>query len=87
MWNEARGHAFSVELDSKEQLTHLQIPNGSGGKVLFEGYIGELQEVIFTECILFEVKGSNGILRMEINENEIRKLLQLETRTKEGTKK
>jgi hypothetical protein len=86
MRNEGRGRAFSVELDSKEQLTLLQIPNGSGDKVLFEGIIGELREIVLTEGILFEVRGSKGVLRMEINENEVKKLLQKETRTSEGTK-
>jgi hypothetical protein len=43
--------------------------------VLFEGFLGELEELGMVEEVILEVKGSNGTLRIDLNEDELRKML------------
>lgn len=68
-------HAFSIELDSSYCVKSISILNDSGGCVLIEGYLGELEEVGLIEGIMLEVKGINGNLRLELNEDELRRAL------------
>jgi hypothetical protein len=68
-------HCFSVELKSKEFLRNLMISNRTGETVLLEGFLGELEEVSLVEGGLLEVRGSNGVLRMDVNEEDLKTLL------------
>ena len=65
---------FSIELTSKNFVKHLAIPGDSDDKVLIEGFLGELKELCFTEGIILEIQGTNGILRIDLSEEELRKL-------------
>jgi hypothetical protein len=71
-------HAFSIELDSRNYLKCISIHNESANSVLIEGYLGELEEVGLIEGIMLEVRGTNGTLRMDLNEEELKKLLKKE---------
>ena len=64
---------FSVELKSKRNLKNVSLTNGSSDSVLVEGTIGELLRATFKEGIILEVIGKNGILRVDLQENEISK--------------
>ena len=68
-------HCFSVELSSKEHVKKFTILNGAGSRFLVEGFLGELQQVTLVEGLMLEVKGSNGILRLDMTEAELRKAL------------
>jgi hypothetical protein len=68
-------HGFSVELDDKEHVKRLFVLNGSGNRILFEGFLGELKEISLVEGLMLEVRGSNGILRMDVTEKELRRAL------------
>jgi hypothetical protein len=68
-------HMFSVELTSKNFVKRLAIPSDSDDKVLIEGFLGELKEIGITEGIILEIQGTNGILRIDLTEEELRKLL------------
>ena len=72
---------FSVEMASKEQVRSLIVSNESRGKVLFEGNLGELQELEMMEEIVLLVKGTNGTLRLDVEEDEFKRMLE---RKKEG---
>jgi len=67
-------HAFSIELKSKEFLRNVMISNGTGETVLVEGFLGELEELNLVEDAMLELRGNNGILRIDIKEDELRKL-------------
>jgi hypothetical protein len=69
--NKKRG--FSVELKSKSNLKNVTLANGSSDSVLIEGTIGELVQATFAEGIILEVVGKNGILRIDLREDEITK--------------
>ena len=64
---------FSVELKSKRNLKNVTLTNGSSDSVLVEGTIGELVQATFAEGIILEVIGKNGVLRVDLGEDEIQK--------------
>ena len=66
----------SVELKSMRSLKKISIANGSRDSVLVEGTIGELVQAAFAEGIMLEAIGKEGILRMDLREDEIRKQLK-----------
>ena len=68
-------HAFSVELKSKEFLRNVMISNRTGETVLVEGFLGELEEMSLVEGAMLELRGSNGVLRMDLKEEELERLL------------
>jgi hypothetical protein len=67
---------FSVELKSVRSLKSVSIANGPSDSVLVEGTIGELVQATFAEGIMLEAIGKEGILRMDLREDEIRKQLK-----------
>ena len=69
------GHMFSVELASKNFVKRFAITSDNDDKVLIEGYLGELTEIGITEGIILEIHGTNGILRIDLAAEELRKLL------------
>jgi hypothetical protein len=73
-----RKHAFSIELDSSNYVKCISILNDSCDCILIEGYLGELEEISLIEGIMLEIKGTNGTLRMDLNEAELKKLLKKE---------
>jgi hypothetical protein len=64
---------FSVELKSKAHLKNVSLANGSRDNVLIEGSIGELLQATFADGIILEVVGKKGILRIKLEEHEIKK--------------
>jgi len=69
-------HSFSLELEGKEHLKRFSILNDSGNRVLLEGFVGELKEISLIEGSMLEVRGSNGILRIEMTEQELTRALK-----------
>jgi len=69
------GHVFSVEMKSKSHVKNITISDEAHDRVLFEGDLGELEEVAFIGGSMLEVRGSNGVLRVELGEDETRKLM------------
>lgn len=67
-------HAFSIELKSKEFLRNVMISNRTGETVLVEGFLGKLEELSLIESAMLELRGSKGILRIDIKEDELKKL-------------
>ncbi len=66
---------FSAELKSRAQLRNITINNGGSPEiVLIEGVLGELKHAGFAEGIILEIVCSNGTLRVDLEENEIKKL-------------
>ena len=76
MSKRTKEHAFSIELKSKEHVRQFAMPNDAEERVLFEGFLGELEESGCVEGVMLEMKGINGVLRMDLREEELRELLQ-----------
>ena len=68
-------HAFSIEMKSKKHVKHISLSNESHEHVLFEGILGELEELSMVEGAVLEVRGANGVLRIDLSEDELRKML------------
>lgn len=68
-------HAFSIEMKSKKHVKHISLSDEPHEHVLFEGSLGKLEELSMVEGAVLEVKGTNGILRIDLSENELRKML------------
>lgn len=68
-----KARVFSVELKSKRNLKNVTLTNNSVDTVLLEGTIGELVLAKFAEGIVFEIKGTEGVLRVDLGEEEIQK--------------
>ena len=73
-----RGRGFSVEMGSKRHVRTISVSDESHDLVLFEGNLGELQELGMVEDIILEIKGTNGTLRVEVCEDELLKMLSSE---------
>jgi len=74
--NVTRERGFSVEMTSKEHVRSLIVSDESQGKVLFEGNLGELQALEMVEEIVLQMKGANGTLRIDLEEDEFREMLE-----------
>jgi hypothetical protein len=64
---------FSVELKSKISLKNITMTNGSSDSVLVEGTIGKLVQAAFVEDVILEVVGEKGVLRINLEEKELRR--------------
>jgi hypothetical protein len=65
---------FSIELHSKHQIKNMILTNnGQKESTLIEGTIGSFVEAIFTEGIILEVTGTEGVLRLDLQEQEIKR--------------
>jgi len=72
--NERR--SFSVELNSKNHVKNICLAERFGERVLIEGVLGNLEELGMIEGALLEIKGSNGVIRIDLNEEELRSLFK-----------
>jgi len=68
-------HAFSIEMKSKKHVRQISVSNESHNRVLFEGYLGQLKELSMVEGTMLEVVGANGVLRIDLSEDEVQKML------------
>ena len=67
-------HSFSVEMKSKTYVRNISISEEDYNRVLFEGFLGELERLSIIEGRMLEIKGSNGILRVDLSEDELRSI-------------
>ena len=65
-----------MEMASKEHVRSLIVSDESQCKVLFEGNLGELQALEMVEEIVLQMKGTNGTLRIDLEEDEFRTMLE-----------
>ncbi len=66
--NEDGERDFSIELNSNQRLTRFS----ANGGVLIEGTLGKLQHALFVEPEILEVKGTYGVLRINIRKSEVK---------------
>lgn len=76
MIDETTKSAFSVELNSKENVKLVTIADNKRDRVLIEGFLGEILELNFLENSLLEIRGFNGILRIDLHIDDLKKIRQ-----------
>ncbi len=69
-------HTFSVEMKSKRHVKSISISDEAHDRVLFEGNLGELLELSLAEGNVLEFVGVNGVLRVAVIEEQLRKALR-----------
>ena len=62
-------------MKSKKHVKNISLSNESHEHVLFEGFLGALEELSIVEGVMLEIKGANGILRIDLAEDDLRKML------------
>jgi hypothetical protein len=69
-----------VELKSKNHVKSVSISDEAHDRVLFEGDLGKLLQVSIIERNALEIIGENGVLRVEIDETVLQRVLKRKTR-------
>ena len=69
-------HTFSIEVKSKKDVKNLSLSNDSPNHVLFEGRLGELEEVRLIEDAVLELRGTKATIRVDLSKNEVGRLLE-----------
>jgi fructose-1-phosphate kinase PfkB-like protein len=72
----AKEHGFSVEMKSKEYVRRMSVSDNSRDAVVFEGFLGEIEEMGIVEEVILEIRAANGTLRIDLSEEELRKALR-----------
>ena len=67
-------HSFSVEMKSKKYVRNISISDEDYNRVLLEGFLGELERISLIEGKMLEIKGSYGILRVDLSEEELQNM-------------
>ena len=68
-------HSFSVEMKSERCVRRMSFLDKENGKVFFEGFLGELKNVVMVEGVMLEIEGRNGVLKLDITQQEMEKCL------------
>ena len=68
---------FCVEMRSKRHVKSISISDEAHERVLFEGNLGELLELSLVEGDVLEFIGVNGVLRVELTMEQLRKTLKV----------
>jgi len=71
-------HSFSVEMNSSKHLGQMSISQNHVDHVLFEGNLGKLEKLTMIEEAVLVVQGSNGVLRIDLSQDELKKLVSNE---------
>jgi len=74
MSEEIRG--FSVDIKSKKHVKNISVSDEAHDRVLFEGHLGVLEQVSVIEDVALEVRGSYGVLRIDLGMEELREALR-----------
>ena len=68
-------HSFSIEMKSEHCVRRMSFLDKENGKVFFEGFLGELENVALVEGLMLEIEGKNGVLKLDITQQEMEKSL------------
>jgi hypothetical protein len=74
-------HAFSIEMKSKSNVKSISISEKAHDQVLFEGNLGELLYLSFTEDDVLELVGVEGVLRVDLLEEQLSEALEAHRRS------
>ena len=69
------GRGFSIEMESKSHVKNISISDEAHDRVLFEGNIGELEELSMIDEKVLQIRGSNGLLRVDVTVGELDKMI------------
>jgi hypothetical protein len=67
---------FSIETKSRKHIKSVILKNSDYEPVLIEGDLGDIDSLSLIEGRALEVVGSNGVLRIELDEKQLRELFK-----------
>ncbi len=67
-------HSFSIEMKSEKCVRRMSFLDETG-TVFFEGFLGELKNVAMVEGVMLEIEGENGVLKLDITQQEMENAL------------
>ena len=73
-------YTFSVEMVSKSYVKNLTISDEANDRVLFEGNLGELQELSIVDGDILEFTGVYGVLRVTTQRDQLQIALSRKNR-------
>ena len=76
MENQTTECAFSVEIKSKDHIKQMSFNPKERYPVLFECVLGNLKNLSLVEDMVLEIKGENGILRVDLTRDDLMRLLK-----------
>jgi hypothetical protein len=68
---------FSIEMISSE---YIRLNSLNGRRTHIQGSLGELKEINLVEGVFLEIKGKYGILSVDVDEEDLKKLLEKEVK-------
>lgn len=72
-------HTFSIELRSRDPLSHVYLPDRGSEGIVVHGELGEINEVVFVEGATLELIGSKGSIRVDVSRDEFEEHLRRRT--------
>ena len=79
-----RSLSFCIELNTRDHIKRVSLPDGSGDRLLIEGFLGELEVIEFIEDIMFELRGAYGVLRLDLTREELEKAINKRKKRRGG---
>lgn len=79
MKNQTTEHAFSAEIKSKGYIKQMSLNSKGQYPVLFECFLGDLESLSLVEDLVLEIKGENGILRIDLTKDDLMALFRRKT--------
>jgi len=76
MKDQENEHAFSAEIKSKDYIKQMSFNSKGQYPVLFECILGDLESLSLVEDMVLEIKGKNGILRIDLTKEDIMTLFR-----------
>ena len=71
MKNQTTERAFSAEIKSKDYIKQMSFNSKGHYPVLFECFLGGLESLALVEDLVLEIKGENGILRIDLTKKDL----------------
>jgi len=80
----AKEHSFSIEMKSEHCVRRMSFLDEENNHVFFEGFLGELKNIAMVEGVMLEIEGKNGVLKLDITQQEMEKCLTPEKASEHG---
>jgi hypothetical protein len=87
MGKRAKEHSFSIEMKTEHCVRRMSFLDEENSHVFFEGFLGELKNIVMVEGVMLEIEGRNGVLKLDITQKEIEKGLAIKNTNKNGGEK
>lgn len=75
MIKKAEEHSFSIEMKTEHCVKKMSFLDEENSHVFFEGFLGKLQNIAMVEGVMLEIEGKNGVLKLDITQQEMEKCL------------